>query len=106
MPGMGKQFQPGESGNPAGRPVGQVTERRALRSQIELLNKKHKILENFALNRRDPSLPFLFGFRKTADDFRLIENVRPVAPLKQLIAPPTRSAIFLRQQLQVAPQVS
>ncbi len=48
MPGAGKQFKPGESGNPAGRPTGQLTERRALRGEVEKLNKQHNIIENFA----------------------------------------------------------
>lgn len=48
MAGSGKRFQPGQSGNPAGRPVGQMTERKALRGEVERLNKQHNIIENFA----------------------------------------------------------
>lgn len=48
MPGPGRQFKSGESGNPAGRPTGQMTERRALRGEVEKLNKQHNIIENFA----------------------------------------------------------
>ena len=41
--------------------------------QSQRWDEKH-ILENFELNPTDKNLPFLFGFRKTAEDFRLIEN--------------------------------